>query len=73
VRYDLRVMRLFSVISLFALAAMMSTASQANSVTFKTLSPEVAGGDVTVSGLLSKPDGTGPFPAVVLLHTCGGL
>jgi len=22
---------------------------------------------------LQKPDGEGPFPAVVLLHTCGGL
>ena len=26
-----------------------------------------------VSGLLFKPMGKGPFPAVVLLHTCGGL
>ena len=26
-----------------------------------------------VSGLLFKPEGTGPFPAVVLLHTCGGI
>ena len=27
----------------------------------------------TVSGLFAKPDGKGPFPAVVLLHTCGGV
>ena len=27
----------------------------------------------TVSGLFSTPEGDGPFPAVVLLHTCGGL
>jgi hypothetical protein len=27
----------------------------------------------TISGLLAKPEGNGPFPAVVLLHTCGGL
>ncbi len=26
-----------------------------------------------VSGLLFAPEGEGPFPAVVLLHTCGGL
>ena len=26
-----------------------------------------------VSGRLSLPEGEGPFPAVVLLHTCGGL
>lgn len=25
------------------------------------------------SGLLAKPPGEGPFPAVALLHTCGGL
>jgi dienelactone hydrolase len=27
----------------------------------------------TISGLLAKPPGEGPFPAVVLLHSCGGL
>jgi dienelactone hydrolase len=27
----------------------------------------------TIRGLLAKPPGEGPFPAVVLLHTCGGL
>lgn len=26
-----------------------------------------------ISGTLAKPDGNGPFPAVVLLHTCGGV
>lgn len=26
-----------------------------------------------VTGVLSRPEGAGPFPAVVLLHTCGGL
>lgn len=26
-----------------------------------------------VSGLLSKPEGQGPFPTVVILHTCGGF
>ncbi len=26
----------------------------------------------TLDAVLTKPDGTGPFPAVVLLHTCGG-
>ena len=27
----------------------------------------------TVPGLLAKPEGKGPFPAVVLLPTCGGM
>lgn len=26
-----------------------------------------------VSGILSRPEGKGPFPAVVLLHTCAGM
>lgn len=29
--------------------------------------------EVGVSGQLFKPDGSGPYAAVVLLHTCGGL
>ena len=28
--------------------------------------------DATISGSVSKPDGNGPFPAIVLLHGCGG-
>jgi dienelactone hydrolase len=27
----------------------------------------------TIEGYLSQPDGSGPFPAVVFLHGCGGL
>ncbi len=26
-----------------------------------------------ISGTLAKPEGNGPFPAIVLLHTCGGV
>ncbi len=26
-----------------------------------------------IDGYLTKPDGEGPFPAIVLLHSCGGL
>jgi dienelactone hydrolase len=29
--------------------------------------------DATIEGYLSKPDGSGPFPAVVYLHGCSGL
>jgi dienelactone hydrolase len=29
--------------------------------------------DATLEGYLSKPDGSGPFPAVVYLHGCSGL
>jgi dipeptidyl aminopeptidase/acylaminoacyl peptidase len=27
----------------------------------------------TIEGYLSKPDGAGPFPAIVYLHGCNGL
>ncbi|MFO1147665.1 MAG: dienelactone hydrolase family protein [Alsobacter sp.] len=33
----------------------------------------VTGGSTTLPGLMYKPAGTGPFPAVVALHGCGGL
>src|ERR1700760_379763 len=37
----------------------------------------VAGGVLTpgdrIQGDLAKPDGAGPFPAVVVLHGCGGM
>lgn len=37
-------------------------------------SSEVKGIEPTLSAMqIYKPDGTGPFPALVLLHTCGGL
>jgi dienelactone hydrolase len=31
------------------------------------------GGALNLMGRLKKPDGDGPFPAVVLLHGCGGI
>ena len=37
------------------------------------LSGLVGGDPIEIYGVLRKPKGQGPFPAVVLLHTCGGL
>jgi dienelactone hydrolase len=34
---------------------------------------DIPAGDVTLHGTLYRPDGDGPFPAVVALHDCGGL
>jgi dienelactone hydrolase len=34
---------------------------------------ELTSGDLKVKGLLFKPDGAGPFPAIVALHGCEGL
>ncbi|HUG54061.1 MAG TPA: dienelactone hydrolase family protein [Vicinamibacteria bacterium] len=59
---------------IFALAAALSLASSSSSpaaaaehtVTFKS-------GTETASGLLVTPEGTGPFPAVVVIHEWWGL
>jgi len=32
-----------------------------------------SGSTQQINGLLAKPEGNGPFPAVILLHTCGGV
>jgi dienelactone hydrolase len=46
----------------------------AEGVSFPSLDTPVTGGKPTLlSGLLMKPDGPGPFPAIVALHGCGGL
>jgi dienelactone hydrolase len=34
---------------------------------------DVTAGELTLHALLYRPEGTGPFPAVVALHGCGGL
>ena len=42
-------------------------------MSFDAADPSVGGGVPKVGGLLAKPEGVGPFPAVVLLHSCGGV
>jgi dienelactone hydrolase len=34
---------------------------------------EFRDGDLAIKGFLYRPDGPGPFPAVVAMHNCGGL
>ena len=34
---------------------------------------ELNGETLTLTGILEKPEGNGPFPAVVLLHSCAGI
>jgi dienelactone hydrolase len=34
---------------------------------------EIRDGDLALKGLMFRPDGNGPFPAVVAMHNCGGL
>ena len=66
-----RIMRVF-----FApLAALLLCGfTQPQPVVFDASGPGLAAGGIAkIQGLLSKPEGNGPFPAVVILHTCGGV
>lgn len=42
-------------------------------VTFASSEPTLFGAQPVLTGRLLKPDGGGPFPALVLLHGCGGI
>jgi dienelactone hydrolase len=47
--------------------------SQAGGVSFPSSALSSPESRREISGLLAKPGGDGPFPAVVILHTCGGV
>ena len=51
----------------------LSSAVNAETVTFMGLSKNLRGNPVKLSGKLTKPGGKGPFPAVVMLHGCSGI
>ena len=59
-------------ITSIAVLVLMATATHATTVTID-VPPEEFGGPATVTAELAKPRGDGPFPAIVLLHGCGGL
>lgn len=44
-----------------------------NMVSFKGTPASVFASPLNLTGRLKKPKGNGPFPAVVLLHGCGGI
>jgi dienelactone hydrolase len=52
-------------------AVVLALAGCQSTVSFRTGNDSPA--PEMVRGLLARPDGKGPFPAVVLLHTCGGM
>ncbi len=57
-----------------ALLAFWTPVRAAEFVSFPSLDAPVAGGKpTTLRGLLMKPDGIGPFPAIIALHGCNGL
>ncbi len=60
-------------ILLMFVSATWLAACQAAGVSFSNVALSSADSAREISGLLVKPEGAGPFPAVVLLHTCGGV
>jgi dienelactone hydrolase len=64
--YRLPVAALALIVAALALVAGAVPAEAAETVTFP-------GSGVTLTGVLYRPEGSGPFAAVVALHGCGGL
>ena len=58
------------------LAAVLISAAEARSGARESVAferPIADGRPILLSGILLRPDGAGPFPAVVLLHHCDGM
>jgi len=60
------------VIALLLVIGTVITSPAADTVKFKAKSTTPDGEPVMLTGKLTKPQGDGPFPAVVLLHACRG-
>ena len=54
----------------FALTVLLIGTGMAQTVQFRTASPSQ---NVNVAANFYRPGGNGPFPAVIVLHTCGGV
>jgi dienelactone hydrolase len=71
------------IVALFALALASCThdptpkkiekTKDPNTVSFQSSASGLLGGGLTLTGRLKRPAGGGPFPAIVLLHGCGGM
>lgn len=55
------------------LAAMPAANAAAQTVRFPSLAAGPAAAGPPLSGWLYRPSGAGPFPGIVLAHTCGGV
>jgi dienelactone hydrolase len=71
--FQKRVFSAYSLISFLLIIGTVILAEAANIVTFKGTDTTVAGAPLMLMGKLTKPQGDGPFPAVVLLHGAGGI
>jgi dienelactone hydrolase len=55
------------------LVVLSATGAAAQSVHFPSVAAGPAPAGPEINGWLYKPDGTGPFPAIVLAHSCAGV
>jgi dienelactone hydrolase len=60
-------------VTFFFLFNMGSSIYAADDISFKGTSKSASGDALTFTGKLYKPQGNGPFPALVLMHGCGGV
>ena len=60
-------------ITICAIWLIVSSVFAAEVVSFKGTTKIKSGDFVTLTGKLTKPQGDGPFPAVVLMHGCRGI
>jgi dienelactone hydrolase len=51
----------------------VTTVAADNIVTFKGTDTTKEGAPLTLSGKLTKPQSDGPFPAIIMLHSCDGI
>ena len=62
-------MRNHAVVALLSMAVLTGCAGPTH-ITYQNVTPDKP---QTISATVTRPSGTGPFPAVVIMHGCGGL
>src|SRR5258707_8740082 len=56
-----------------AFALLLAGGASAQSVRFPSVAAGTSAAGPEITGWMYNPSGAGPFPAIVLAHTCGGV